>query len=350
MIVVLRAGIPASEVERLREVLRGDGYECEFESVLQEQFLVCRSVSGAPPADAVSRLMASEWVTKVFAQETRYPRIGIERGGSRSRVAAGNLQFGRGEFGMIVGPCTVEDEPTLLEIARFAKTIGAGGLRGGAYKPTTSPYSFQGHGQAALKMLERAREETGLAIVTELIDVRLVEQAARAADVIQIGARSMQNFPLLREVGQAGKPVLLKRGMGCKIHEWLCAAEYIADAGNERIVLCERGIRSFDDATRACLDVSAIPAAQSLTHLPVIFDPSHASGNRNLVEALALAGTAAGADGVMIEVHPHPERAIKDGAQSVNFEQMSRIAQKIWAMRENGLVAEVGLEPTTPRV
>ncbi|NQT30600.1 MAG: 3-deoxy-7-phosphoheptulonate synthase [Candidatus Saganbacteria bacterium] len=218
---------------------------------------------------------------------------------------------------VMAGPCSVEGKNEILEVAQIVKKAGAAMLRGGAFKPRTSPYSFQGLGEEGLKYLALARKKTGLPIVTELMDPRDVRLVAKYADVIQIGARNMQNFNLLKEVGKIKKPVLLKRGSGSTVKEWLMSAEYIISEGNKNIILCERGIRTFETATRNTLDLNAIPLIKKLTHLPVIVDPSHGTGEWDLVSAMAKAAIAAGADGLMIEVHPHPEDALSDGAQSL---------------------------------
>lgn len=350
MIVILRPGIPASEIERLTAMVCAAGYECEAACHLDEKLLAFQSPSGAPTTDLVARISASMWVATVVGPDSRYPRVSVAAKRTRTSVKAKELVIGAGQFGLIGGPCTVEDEDTLLKIARSVKASGATALRGGAYKPTTSPYSFRGGGETALAMLANVAKETGLAVVTEAVDVAHVESVARVADVIQIGARNMQNFEILRCAASTHLPILLKRGMGSTLEEWLCAAEYIADAGNEQIILCERGIRTYEPSTRATLDISSIPLAKQLTHLPIIADPSHASGNRSIVPAVGLAAVAAGADGLIIETHPFPESAIKDGAQTIDLDEFERLARKAADLRRLGLVAEVGLEPTTPRV
>ena len=235
-------------------------------------------------------------------------------------------------FGLIAGPCTVEYREQTLETARAVNEAGATWLRGGAFKPRTSPYTFQGLGEEALVILREAREETGLPVVTELMDPRHVEAVLDAADVIQIGARNMQNFMLLAEVGRADKPVLLKRGPSASVEELLMAAEYVAREGNERIVLCERGIKTFERTTRYTLDLGSVAVLKHETHLPVIVDPSHAAGRRDLVVPLARAGIAAGADGVMVDVHPHPESALCDGAQALYGDALAELADAVTAI------------------
>jgi 3-deoxy-7-phosphoheptulonate synthase len=218
---------------------------------------------------------------------------------------------------IMAGPCTVETEPQLMEAARAVKAAGAHILRGGAYKPSTSPYSFHGHGEPALQMLAQAREELNMPIITEVLDVRDLDLVCRYADILQVGTRNMANFPLLTEIGKTQTPVMLKRGMAATIEEWLQAAEYIAGRGNRNVMLCERGIRTFETYTRNTFDVNAVAAVKELSHLPIIADPSHATGRASLVNAVSRAAVAAGADGLIIEVHPNPEKALKDGAQSL---------------------------------
>src|ERR1022692_96820 len=240
------------------------------------------------------------------------------RHGERTVIEIEGRKIGGEHFALIAGPCTVESREQLLETADVVKDAGAAMLRGGAYKPRTSPYAFQGLGQEGLRLLAEAKERTGLPIVTELMDVRDLEPVLEVADVLQIGARNMQNYTLLAEVGRSGCPVLLKRGLSSTLEELLMAAEYILKEGNEKVILCERGIRTFEPAYRFTLDLMAVPVLKELTHLPVVVDPSHAAGRRALVTPLSLAAAAAGADGVMVEVHPCPEEAICDGPQALH--------------------------------
>ena len=230
---------------------------------------------------------------------------------------------------LIAGPCSVEGEEMLLEAAVSVAASGADMLRGGAYKPRTSPYEFQGLGVRGLKFLAEAREKTGLPVVTEVLSWEEVPVVSQYADILQIGARNMQNFALLRAAGRSGKPILLKRGGGATIEEWLSAAEYILADGNEQVILCERGIRTFERATRHTLDLNGVALVRERTHLPVLVDPSHAAGIRSIVAPLALAGLAAGAHGVLVEVHPHPEAALSDGAQSLDLEGFAALARTV---------------------
>jgi 3-deoxy-7-phosphoheptulonate synthase len=254
------------------------------------------------------------------------------RQGERTVLEIDGRKVGGEHFSLIAGPCTVESRGQTLDAARIVKDGGASLLRGGAYKPRTSPYSFQGLGQEGLKILAEAKAETGLPIVTELMDARDIEAVVEVADVIQLGARNMQNYPLLSEIGRTDVPVLIKRGLGATLEELLMAAEYVLKEGNESVMLCERGIRTFEtDHRRVTLDVMAIPVLQELTHLPVIVDPSHAAGRRDLVEPLSLAAAAAGADGIIVEVHPEPEEAICDGPQALVGEHFPAYAERVQA-------------------
>ncbi|MDQ4019963.1 MAG: 3-deoxy-7-phosphoheptulonate synthase [Actinomycetota bacterium] len=247
-------------------------------------------------------------------------------------IEARGRRIGDGYFGLIAGPCTVEYREQTLETARAVNAAGATMLRGGAFKPRTSPYSFQGLGEEGLRILAEARDETGLPLVTELMDPRDVEAVVETADVIQIGARNMQNFTLLAEVGRAEKPVLLKRGPSASIEELLMAAEYVVREGNAEVILCERGIRTFERATRYTLDIGAIPVLKQETHLPVIVDPSHAAGKKELVAPLARAAVAAGADGIIVEAHPRPEEALCDGPQLIPTAEFPHFADEIRAL------------------
>ncbi|MEG6616254.1 3-deoxy-7-phosphoheptulonate synthase [Peptococcaceae bacterium 1198_IL3148] len=249
-------------------------------------------------------------------------------------IKIGNTMIGNGETVIIAGPCAVENRDLMLTLAPVLKGMGVQMLRGGAYKPRTSPYSFQGLGKEGLFILQEASHAAGLPVITELLDVRDYEIVYQYADVIQIGSRNMQNYGLLQEVGRSDKPVLLKRGLSATIEEWLLAAEYIMAAGNSQVILCERGIRTFESYTRNTLDINAVAAVKQLSHLPVIVDPSHATGRRELVAPTAKAAVAAGADGLMIEVHPDPGKALSDGQQSLYPDQLARLIKNIRAMEK----------------
>ena len=274
---------------------------------------------GHLPAVAEVRAGAS-WVLASRAWQPVATRIALGEG---VVIGAGSPPA------IIAGPCAIETEDQLLTVARGVAAAGARLLRAGAFKPRTSPYAFQGLGAAALPLLAMAREATGLRIVTEALDEAGVDQVAEVADVIQIGSRNMGNYPLLRRAGRAGRPILLKRGMAATIEELLLAAEYVLAEGNPNVILCERGIRGFDRATRNVLDLAAVPLLQQATHLPVIVDPSHATGRSELVPAMAKAGLAAGADGLLIEVHPDPDRALSDGAQSLSLEVFAHLMSEL---------------------
>src|SRR3989338_6591471 len=254
-------------------------------------------------------------------------------GNGRTIVRVGGVKVGQG-FVIIAGPCGVESEEQTVETAKAGKSAGADMLRGGAFKPRTSPYAFQGLGLKGLKILEKAREITGLPIVTEVIDTRDVSWVCEYADVLQIGARNMQNFSLLREVGKANKPVLLKRGMHSTLEEWMNCAEYILNDGNPDVILCERGIRTFENYTRNTLDLSAVPAARELTHLPIIVDPSHGTGRVPLIAPMSLAAAACGADGLMIEVHRNPSEALSDKEQALTPAQFAKLAKQSRAVHK----------------
>jgi len=246
-----------------------------------------------------------------------------------TKVKVGDIVIGGEELVIIAGPCAVETEKQVLDTARAVKAAGANILRGGAFKPSTSPYQFRGLGKEGLEILALARAETGLPLITEVLTPHDVDLVAKYADILQVGARNMQNFTLLDEVGKVKKPVMLKRGMSATIQEWLLSAEYILSQGNRQVMLCERGIRTFETYTRNTLDISAIPVVKKLSHLPVIADPSHGTGKWYLVTPLALAAVAAGADGLMVEVHPNPDQALKDGAQSLTFDNFEQLMAQL---------------------
>jgi 3-deoxy-7-phosphoheptulonate synthase len=249
--------------------------------------------------------------------------------GERTVLEIGARKVGGEHFALIAGPCTVESRETTLQTARGVRDAGATLLRGGAYKPRTSPYAFQGLGQEGLALLAEAKAETGLPVVTELLDMRDIDVVLEVADVIQIGARNMQNYPLLSEIGRSGRPALLKRGLSSTLDELLMAAEYILKEGNPNVILCERGIRTFENAYRSTLDLMAVPVLKELSHLPVIVDPSHAAGRRELVAPLSLAAAAVGADGIIVEVHPNPDEAICDGPQALRLDHFADFASQV---------------------
>jgi 3-deoxy-7-phosphoheptulonate synthase len=282
-----------------------------------------------------SRLAALPSVQEIIHVTKPYKQVSREWKPDSTIVRLpGGLTIGGDEVVVMAGPCSVESETQILEAARAVREAGATVLRAGAFKPRSSPYSFQGLGHAGLRLLARAREETGLLIVTEAMDGEGMEAVAETADIIQIGARNMQNYSLLKRAGRAGKPVLLKRGLSATIQELLLSAEYVLAEGNPNVILCERGVRGFDPATRNLLDLSAIAVVHGLSHLPIIADPSHGTGHRDMVIPMARAAVAGGADGLLVEVHPTPDRALSDGAQSLYPEQFERL------MKETRLIAE----------
>ncbi len=260
-------------------------------------------------------------------------KLAAKNGSARSIVRVGKVKVGQG-FTIIAGPCGVESEEQMLETAVAVKELGADMLRGGAFKPRTSPYAFQGMGLAGLKILEKARDLTGLPVVTEVTDTRNVSWVCEYCDVLQIGARNMQNFSLLKEVGKVNKPVLLKRGMNSTLEEWLNCAEYILNEGNPDVIMCERGLRTMETYTRNTLDLSAVPAIKELTHLPIIVDPSHGTGRVSLIGPMSMAGAACGADGMIVEVHRRPEEALSDKEQALTPAQFGEIAIKARAMHK----------------
>ncbi|MBS1713933.1 MAG: 3-deoxy-7-phosphoheptulonate synthase [Armatimonadetes bacterium] len=335
MIIVLRQGHPDA-VTKVTKELEDHGYQV-LPVFGVEKTIVC-AVGGEEHrnVDFLEQLKAHESVEDVLLITRPYKLVSTESQPGRSVVDVGGVKVGGNEVVMMAGPCTVESEEQVMATAETVAARGAKILRGGAYKPSTSPYSFQGMGVPGLKILRQAADRFGMKVVTEVMDVRKVELVAQYADVLQIGARNMQNYDLLKEVGQSRTPILLKRGLTAKYEELLLAAEYVATGGNMAIMLCERGIRTFETQTRNMLDIGAVPVLHGLSHLPVIVDPSQGSGKRDLVSALSRAAIAAGADGLIIEVHPNPDHAIKDGPQSLTFPQfdemvepLARIAQAV---------------------
>lgn len=275
-------------------------------------------------------------VTQAIPVTKPYKLVGREFKRDDTVISFPGFEVGRGRFVVMAGPCAIESEDQALTIARMVKAAGARFFRGGAYKPRTSPYSYQGMGKKGLEILKKVREETGLLIITEAVDYESLKLVAEVADIVQIGARNMQNYTLLRRAGRINKPVLLKRGMYATLEEWLMAAEYIVSEGNPRVILCERGIRSFGEHARNLLDLAIIPAVRRESHLPVVVDPSHAAGRRDLVPPLARAAVAAGCDGLLIEVHHEPEKALSDGAQSLYPHQFARLMEDLQSLRPGG--------------
>lgn len=335
MLIIMSKDATEEQIANVLEKIHQTGAAEGF--VSQGQFHTVIGVVGDPEQVAQLPVVTYPGVERVQRVSRPFKLVSHEGHQGTSSIPVANTSIGPGHFTFIAGPCAVENEQQTLDAARAAKAAGAHLLRGGAYKPRTSPYSFQGLGEEGLKILTIAREETGLPIVTEVLDSRDVEKVAAVADMLQIGTRNMQNFTLLREVGLTGKPIMLKRGMTATIEEWLMAAEHIAKTGNQRIVLCERGIRTFETATRNTLDLSAIPVVREESHLPIIVDPSHAAGKKSLVAPLARASVAVGADGVMVDIHCEPENALTDGPQALMPDELMALSQDL---RE--LAAHVG--------
>lgn len=335
MIIVTKVGTPQAEIDRINEELR-NRWGLTPENIVGRYKVVIGLVGDTVDLNREVLQEISPWIEQVLRVEQPFKRASREfRQGEASDVVvptpAGQVIFGEHQpLVTIAGPCSVENEEMIVETALRVKAAGAQFLRGGAYKPRTSPYAFQGHGESALGLLAAARDASGLGIITEVMDTADLDKIAEVADVIQVGARNMQNFALLKKVGSQNKPVLLKRGMSATIEEWLMAAEYILAAGNPQVILCERGIRTFDrDYTRNTLDLSVIPVLRSLTHLPICIDPSHGTGKWEYVPSMAMAAIAAGTDSLMIEVHPTPNKALSDGPQSLTPERFDKLMQDL---------------------
>jgi len=330
MIVVVNAKVSDRNIEQIVDLLKSAGYRDADISRGTEKIVI--GAVGKPKLDKeliASQIRTFPFVENVVIIAKPYKLVSRDFRPEDTVIRVGDVEIGGPGVVVMAGPCSVESEEQLLMTARFVKSAGAHILRGGAFKPSTSPYSFHGLGEEGLRLLAEAREETGLPIITEVMDTRDVELVSRYADILQIGTRNMTNFSLLREVGMADKPVMLKRGMSSTIEEWLQAAEYIADKGNSKIILCERGIRTFETYTRNTFDVNAIAVVKQLSHLPVIGDPSHGTGRWQIVVPVARAAIAAGADGLMVETHPDPSKALKDGMQSLTFSDFSRMMDEI---------------------
>jgi 3-deoxy-7-phosphoheptulonate synthase len=332
MLIVMRHGAPEDDIRRVVATIEEMGYQAR--PMPGKQRTTVGLVGNDGRVDG-SRLAALPGVQEIIHVTKPYKQVSREwRPESTIVRLSGGLAVGGDDVVVMAGPCSVENERQILEAARAVREAGATVLRAGAFKPRSSPYAFQGMGRAGLKLLARAREETGLLIVTEAMDGEGLNHVAEVADIIQVGARNMQNYSLLKQAGRSGKPILLKRGLSATIQELLLSAEYILAEGNPHVVLCERGVRGFDPATRNLLDLSAIPVVHGLSHLPIIADPSHGTGHRDMVIPMARAAVAAGADGLLVEVHPNPDRALSDGAQSLYPEQFERM------MKEVRLIAE----------
>jgi len=337
MLVVMKQNASEEEIDGVADAIEELGYEARPIPGRQRTAV---GLIGNDGRVEPARFEGLAGVLEVIVVTHRYKQVSREWKEEDTVVSLANgTRIGGDEVAIMAGPCAVEGEAQILEVAQRLREQGATVLRGGAFKPRTSPYSFQGLGERGLELLARAREETGLAVVTEALEPDGVELVAEYADIVQIGARNMQNYPLLRRAGQVGKPVLLKRGMSATIDELLLAAEYVVNEGNPHVILCERGVRSFDDHTRNLLDLTAIPVVQALSHLPIIADPSHGTGVRSKVTPMARAAVAAGADGLIVEVHPDPPHALSDGGQSLYPEQFAELMGQI-----RGIAGSIGRE------
>jgi 3-deoxy-7-phosphoheptulonate synthase len=329
MVIILAPGASDRNREDIVENLQARGYGVHVSVGEEKTIIGLIGVGVEEKAEIADQFEALPFVERCVSISKPYKLVDKNFRPEGTTINVRGVVIGGKQAVMMAGPCTVETEEQLMESARAVKERGAHILRGGAYKPSTSPYSFHGHGVDALKMLANARAETGLPIITEVMDARDLDVVCEYADILQIGTRNAQNYTLLREVGKCRTPVLLKRGMSSRIDEWLQAAEYIVSQGNYDVMLCERGIRTFETAYRFTLDLTAIPVLKELTHLPVIVDPSHGTGKASLVAAVTLASFAAGADGAIVEVHPHPEKALKDGAQSLTPDAFGALMTQI---------------------
>ena len=326
MVVVMKPGTAKQEIEKLVEGFQKMGLDVGVTNGIGCTIL---GLVGDTTAVDMGKITLNEHVERVMRVQEPYKKANRKFHPEDTVVQVGSAKIGGGSFGVIAGPCSVESEAQIIEVAKDVKAAGAAMLRGGAFKPRTSPYSFQGMGVDGLELLLEAKKATGLPIVTELMSPKYCELFEEKVDVVQIGARNMQNFDLLKEVGKMSKPVLLKRGLANTYEEWIMSAEYIMSEGNENVILCERGIRTFESYTRNTLDVAAIPAVKRMSHLPIVVDPSHSGGANWLVEPLAMAAIAAGADGLIIEVHNDPPHAKCDGAQSLTPQQFSGLMEKM---------------------
>ena len=331
MIAVLKNGTTPEQIAQLTNWLKGMDLDVHLS---QGREVTILGLIGDTSRVDTGLLSSLDMVESVKRVSEPYKQVNRKFHPEDSVIDLGSgVQIGGGHFALFAGPCSVETEEQIIQVAQAVKASGANVLRGGAFKPRTSPYAFQGMGAEGLKLLEIAKEETGLPIITEIMNINTLDLFENV-DVIQVGARNMQNFDLLKELGKTQKPILLKRGLANTLQELLMSAEYIMSEGNENVILCERGIRTFETYTRNTMDISAIPVLHELSHLPVVADPSHATGKSRLVKDMACAAVAAGADGLMIEVHNDPSHALCDGAQSLTPEQFDEVSRKVFALRE----------------
>ncbi|MEI7903628.1 MAG: 3-deoxy-7-phosphoheptulonate synthase, partial [bacterium] len=328
MIVVMKPGTTKEQVQHVVDLVREYGLKEHVIQGTDRTVVACIGDKRMVDKGAIENAPMVERVVPILAPY-KMASSEVKREPTIVKIGPEGFPIGGHKIGMIAGPCAVESREHIIRMAEHVKAAGCVGLRGGAFKPRTSPYSFQGHGVEGLKMLAEARDRTGLAIVTEVIGVESLPAVAEYADVLQIGARNMQHYPLLEAVGKVNKPILLKRGMAGLVEEWLLAAEYICVHGNNKVILCERGIRTFETATRNTLDLGAVAVAKKETHLPVFVDPSHAAGRADMIAPLARAAVAVGADGLMIEVHPDPATALSDGGQQLRPKQFVQLMAEL---------------------
>jgi 3-deoxy-7-phosphoheptulonate synthase len=330
MIIIMKHGASEEDLAAVSQKLEEHGYQPNITRGAADTIVAAIGTPSLPEKELVApQLQALEAVEKVLFVSKPYKLVSRDWHPQNSVFNIGGVEVGGKNIVVMAGPCSVESAESVLETAHMVKAAGAKMLRGGAYKPRTSPYDFQGLGLEGLKHLAQARKQTGLPIVTEVMTPHLVEQVCEYADVLQIGARNMQNYDLLREAGRARTPVIIKRGLSATIEEWLKAAEYLLAGGNEQVIFCERGIRTYEPSTRFTLDLSAVPAIKKESHLPVIIDPSQGTGRRDMIAAMSKAAVACGADGLLIEVHPHPEDALSDGQQTVDDKQFAQLMQEL---------------------
>ena len=327
MIVAMQAEATDNQINHICDRIREFGYTPHI--IRGTERTVVAAVGPGDKKEHIEQLKSADGVEDAFLILQPFKLVSREVKKQRSAIQIGDVTIGDGGFVVMAGPCSVEGHEQLMSTAEAVAASGARILRGGAYKPRTSPYDFQGLAEEGLKLLSEARNRTGLKVITEVLDTEDVELVAEYADILQIGARNMQNFALLKKLGEINKPVMLKRGLSATIKEFLLSAEYIVTHGNPNVMLCERGIRTFETATRNTLDLAAVPLLNELTHLPVIVDPSHATGKRSLVSPLSKAAVAVGADGLMAEVHPRPEEAWSDGPQSLRLEEFAAMMREI---------------------
>lgn len=326
MIIIMKPNASNEAVGKIKNLIESNGLQVHLSEGTEVTIV---GVVGDKTKLQGANIELMDGVDKIVAVTESYKLVNKKFHPDDTVITIGNAKIGPGHLTMMAGPCAIENHDMLMETAFAVKKAGAQFLRGGAYKPRTSPYAFQGLEEEGLKFMKEAREATGLNIVCEVTSLKALETAVKYVDMIQIGARNMQNFELLKETGKAGVPVLLKRGLSATIDEWLNSAEYIASEGNTNIVLCERGIRTYETATRNTLDISAVPVIRAKSHLPVIIDPSHATGVRAYIEPISKAAIAVGADGLIVEVHPCPSCALSDGPQSLTFEQFDSLVEEL---------------------